>query len=138
MFSPDSPGRFPSVEMRNVRQNASIALFFYRKSGLFFPPLIKSDPLTGRTGGGEVVAIDVGAGVPTSMSLSPLFPPESTGAIVGLLVTGAAVVGPSKGVGIGAADTLKSHSMSPPFSKSSGTQHGQSTKGTCVGVVCRS
>lgn len=81
-----------------------------------------------------------GAGVCTSTGtflfpLLPLLPPESSGAIVGLLVTGAAVgADSSTGVGIGAADTLKSQSMSPPISKSSGTQHGQSTKGTCGGV----
>ena len=93
-------------------------------------------PVTGGTVGGEVVAIPGGDGVSTSTLVPPLSSPASSGAIVGLLVVGATVgAGLSTGVGIGAADALKSHSMSPPISYSSGTQHGQSTKGTCRGFV---
>lgn len=102
--------------------------------------LVNNHPLTGGTVGDRVKIGAVGAGVATE-ELEEI-PPLPTVAGVGVengAWTGAGVAfgwatraeGLGVGTGTGAGVSGKSQSMSPPSSYSSGTQHGQSGKGTC-------
>lgn len=69
----------------------------------------------------------VGVGVFSVFSFDP---PPSFVSVVGAGVSGASVLGPP-GAGVGTGVGGKSQSISPPSPYSSGTQQGQSTKGTC-------